>query len=111
MSTGTRPSLPSPDEITDLEIAPGRPGSSHPAVSNSSFLTAWATARPMSASDPMVMGWSYAPWFSGRFRARSETLAFRVFLGGLGVLEHSSGTSELFLVDATLIHESVTPTE
>jgi hypothetical protein len=78
-------------------------------VSPSAFLEAWSTARPISATDSTVTGWQYSPWFSGKFKARSEQWSFRVFLGGLGRLESSSGASSMFLLDAELIEDAAPP--
>lgn len=72
-------------------------------VSKARFLRAWASARRVSETDPLLARWSYSPWFAGKLTAAGQRLSFAVYLGGLGTLRDPAGRVVHFMLDAKLL--------
>jgi len=91
--------------MDDVELKNLYPAELHPDLqaSRDTFLQAWSTAKPLTATDPVVTGWNYAPWLSGTFKAHSERWSFTIFLGGLCRVTSPKGELGMFLLDAKVI--------
>ncbi len=96
-SVTTLSTIPSIKELKELSFS-CYPYS--PTIQEEQLKRMWATAKPISANDPMILGWQYSPWIKGTFSTVEGKYTFEIFLGGLGTLDTPNGQWGYFLVDA-----------
>jgi hypothetical protein len=99
----TLDSIPRSFEIIDIELIPY--SNQELELNPELFKGLIDSAVVISAEDPILQEWHYAPWYNGSFKTEKGVYNFILYLGGLGILETPEDLRGAFMLNVKTLYE------